>query len=375
MKIFDVAVVGGGIAGASFAYRVAGHRSLVLLEAEAQVGYHSTGRSAAEFSRQFQNETTGLLADASYDFLANPPEGFADVPLLIPRGNLVIASEERLPKLDAAFREVIATSAQSRPVSIEEAIAMVPFLRPDYMAGAFYDPACWDMEVESILQGYLRGARRNGADIRTGSPVSAVERDGGIYRLQTPQGPILARRIVNTAGAWADRLAVLAGLAPLGIVPHRRTAITVDVPADYDLAPMPGVNEVDEDFYFKPEAGKLMVSPADATPSDPCDAQPEDIDVAYAAHFLEQSTTLPVKTISHKWAGLRSFTADKLQVVGSDRNDPDFFWLAGQGGSGILTSPALSEWAAGLFLDGTPPERLVDLGLEPGIFSPRRLAR
>ncbi len=375
MEIFDVAVVGGGIAGASFAYRVAGHRSLVLLEAEAQVGYHSTGRSAAEFSRQFQNETTGLLADASYDFLANPPEGFADVPLLIPRGNLVIASEERLPKLDAAFREVIATSAQSRPVSIEEAIAMVPFLRPDYMAGAFYDPACWDMEVESILQGYLRGARRNGADIRTGSPVSAVERDGGIYRLQTPQGPILARRIVNAGGAWADRLAVLAGLAPLGIVPHRRTAITVDVPADYDLAPMPGVNEVDEDFYFKPEAGKLMVSPADATPSDPCDAQPEDIDVAYAAHFLEQSTTLPVKTISHKWAGLRSFTADKLQVVGFDRNDPDFFWLAGQGGSGILTSPALSEWAAGLFLEGTPPERLVDLGLEPGIFSPRRLAR
>lgn len=375
MEIFDVAVVGGGIAGASFAYRVAGHRSLVLLEAEAQVGYHSTGRSAAEFSRQFQNETTGLLADASYDFLANPPEGFADVPLLIPRGNLVIASEERLPKLDAAFREVIATSAQSRPVSIEEAIAMVPFLRPDYMAGAFYDPACWDMEVESILQGYLRGARRNGADIRTGTPVSAVERDGGIYRLETPQGPILARRIVNAGGAWADRLAVLAGLAPLGIVPHRRTAITVDVPADYDLAPMPGVNEVDEDFYFKPEAGKLMVSPADATPSDPCDAQPEDIDVAYAAHFLEQSTTLPVKTISHKWAGLRSFTADKLQVVGSDRNDPDFFWLAGQGGSGILTSPALSEWAAGLFLEGTPPERLVDLGLEPGIFSPRRLAR
>lgn len=375
MEIFDVAVVGGGIAGASFAYRVAGHRSLVLLEAEAQVGYHSTGRSAAEFSRQFQNETTGLLADASYDFLANPPEGFADVPLLIPRGNLVIASEERLPKLDAAFREVIATSAQSRPVSIEEAIAMVPFLRPDYMAGAFYDPACWDMEVESILQGYLRGARRNGADIRTGSPVSAVEREGGIYRLQTPQGRILARRIVNAAGAWADRLAVLAGLAPLGIVPHRRTAITVDVPADYDLAPMPGVNEVDEDFYFKPEAGKLMVSPADATPSDPCDAQPEDIDVAYAAHFLEQSTTLPVKTISHKWAGLRSFTADKLQVVGFDRSDPDFFWLAGQGGSGILTSPALSEWAAGLFLEGTPPERLVDLGLEPGIFSPRRLAR
>jgi D-arginine dehydrogenase len=374
MEIFDVAVVGGGIAGASFAYRVAGQRSLVLLEAEAQVGYHSTGRSAAEFSRQFQNETTGLLADASYDFLANPPHGFADVPLLIPRGNLVIASEERLPQLHTAFREVIVTSAASRMVSIDEAIAMVPFLRRDYMAGAFYDPACWDMEVESILQGYLRAARRNGADIRTGSPVSAVERDGGIYRLVTPQGPVLARRIVNAAGAWADRMAELAGLAPLGIVPHRRTAITVDVPADYDLGPMPGVNEVDEDFYFKPEAGKLMVSPADATPSDPCDAQPEDIDVAYAAHFLEQSTTLPVRTISHKWAGLRSFAADKLQVLGFDRNDPNFFWLAGQGGSGILTSPALSDWAAGLFLEGRPPIALVELGLDPDVFSPTRFA-
>ncbi|MHA7971669.1 NAD(P)/FAD-dependent oxidoreductase [Rhizobium sp. CAU 1783] len=373
MEIFDVAVVGGGIAGASFAYRVAGRRSLVLLEAEAQVGYHSTGRSAAEFSRQFQNETTGLLADASYDFLSAPPEGFADVPLLVPRGNLVIATEDRLPQLDAAFREVIGTSPETRRVSTDEAIAMVPFLRGDYMAGAFYDPACWDMEVESILQGYLRAARRAGADIRTGAPVTAVKRENNAYRLETPQGPVFARRIVNTAGAWADRLAELSGLEPLGIVPHRRTAITVDVPDEYDLGPMPGVNEVDEDFYFKPEAGKLMVSPADATPSIPCDAQPEDIDVAYAAHFLEQSTTLPVRTISHKWAGLRSFAPDKHQVVGFDPRDPNFFWLAGQGGSGILTSPALSEWAAGVFLDGAPPEHLTRLGLNAGTFLPARL--
>ncbi len=374
MEIFDVAVVGGGIAGASFAYRVAGHRSLVLLEAEEQVGYHSTGRSAAEFSRQFQNETTGLLADASYDFLAHPPEGFTDVPLLIPRGNLVIASSERLAQLQTAFSEVLLTSPDSRMVSVDEAVAMVPFLRRDYMAAAFYDPACWDMEVDSILQGYLRAARRSGADIRTGSPVLAITHEDGAYRLETPKGDVLARRIVNAAGAWADQLATLAGVRPLGIVPHRRTAITVDVPADYDLGPMPGVNEVDEDFYFKPDAGKLMVSPADATPSDPCDAQPEDIDVAYAAHFLEQSTTLPVRTISHKWAGLRSFAADKHQVVGFDGQDPNFFWLAGQGGSGILTSPALSEWAAGLFLDGHPPRRLVEQGLDPQAFSPARLS-
>ncbi|WP_244490220.1 FAD-binding oxidoreductase [Rhizobium sp. Root483D2] len=372
-NVFDIAVVGGGIAGASFAYRVAKHRSLVILEREAHVGYHSTGRSAAEFSRQFQTPSTGLLADGSYEFLANPPQGFADVPLLFPRGNLVIAQAERTTLLQSAFREVQGTSPQTRILHPDDALAMVPFLRPDYTAAAFYDPANWDMEVDSLLQGYLRQARHDGAEIRTKTRVTAVYRDNGAFCLTTPTGDIHARIIVNAAGAWADGLAQMAGLAPLGIVPHRRTAITVDVPVTYDLATMPGVSEVSEDFYFKPESGRLMVSPADATPSDPCDAQPEDLDVAYAAHFLEQSTILPVRAIAHKWAGLRSFAPDKRQVVGFDPRDPAFFWLAGQGGSGILTSPALSAWAAGVFLTGRPPQDLMDLGLTADYFAPNRL--
>ncbi|MDB5554643.1 MAG: glycerol-3-phosphate dehydrogenase [Rhizobium sp.] len=372
-NVFDIAVVGGGIAGASFAYRISKHRSLVILEREAHVGYHSTGRSAAEFSRQFQTSSTGLLADGSYEFLANPPQGFADVPLLVPRGNLVIAQAERKNLLKAAFRQVQETSPQTRMLHPDDALTIVPFLRPGYTAAAFYDPANWDMEVDSLLQGYLRQARHDGAEIRTNTPVTAISRDGSRFRLTTPTGEIHAHVIVNTAGAWADGLAQMAGLAPLGIVPHRRTAITVDVPVAYDLAATPGVSEVAEDYYFKPESGRLMVSPADATPSDPCDAQPEDLDVAYAAHFLEQSTILPVRNIAHKWAGLRSFAPDKRQVVGFDPRDPAFFWLAGQGGSGILTSPALSAWAAGVFLHGRPPQDLMALGLAAEYFSPNRL--
>lgn len=372
-NVFEIAVVGGGIAGASFAYRMAKHRSLVILERELHVGYHSTGRSAAEFSRQFQTPSTGLLADGSYEFLSNPPPGFAAVALLVPRGNLVIAQSERKNLLNSAFREVLVTSPKARILHPDDALAMVPFLRPGYTAAAFYDPANWDMDVESLLQGYLRQARHDGAEIRTNSPVTAISRDGGGFRLTTPIGEIRANIIVNAAGAWADELAQMAGLKPLGIVPHRRTAITVDVPALYDLSTMPGVAEVAEDYYFKPESGRLMVSPADATPSDPCDAQPEDLDVAYAAHFLEQSTILPVRTIAHKWAGLRSFAPDKRQVVGFDPRDPAFFWLAGQGGSGILTSPALSAWAAGVFLDGRPSQDLMALGLAADYFTPNRL--
>ncbi|MDW5316031.1 FAD-binding oxidoreductase [Rhizobium sp. PL01] len=198
---------------------------------------------------------------------------------------------------------------------------------------------------------------------------------GSRFRLTTPNGEIHAHVIVNTAGAWAGGLAQMAGLAPLGIIPHRRTAITVDVPAEYNLPATPGVAEVAEDYYFKPESGRLMVSPADATPSDPCNAQPEDLDVAYTAHFLEQSTILPVRTVAHKWAGLRSFAPDKRQVVGFDTRDPAFFWLAGQGGSGILTSPALSAWAASVFLDGHPPKDLTDLGLDADYFAPNRLLK
>lgn len=371
--IYDVAIVGGGIAGASMAYRLAEHRSVVVLERENACGYHSTGRSAAEYSRQFQNELVGLLADGSYEFLTNPPDGFTEVPLLRHRGTVNIAAHDKEDLIEPALRETRLHSPEARRLSIEETIAMVPFLRPDWLGGALYDPLSWDMEVETLLQGYIRFARRAGADFLTDRAVTGVTRQGGVYSLETPHGPILARQLVNAAGAWADPLAELAGLTPLGLTPLRRTAITVDVPGGIDVGALPSVNELDETFYFKPEAGKLMVSPADEHPSLACDAQPEDLDVAYAAHYLEESTTLPIRTISHKWAGLRTFAPDRRQVVGFSPQDPTFFWLAGQGGSGILTSPALSAWAAAEFLTGSPPPDLLALGLPADAFRPDRL--
>lgn len=372
-QIFDVAVIGGGIAGASFAYRVAGQRSLILLERENQVGYHSTGRSAAEFSSQFQSPWVVALADSSYDFLINPPAGFTDIDLLIPRGSLTIAQREQAHLIESAFSHIQSTSPESRILHPDDALAMVPFLKADYVAAAFYDPLNWDMEVDSLLQGYLRLARRAGAQVQLGSPVSSIHRQGDVYHLRTPAGEVRCRKIVNAAGAWADDFAAMAGLDRLGIVPYRRTAITVDGPEGLDLSTLPIVNEVEEAFYFKPESGRIMVSPADATPSEACDAQPEELDVAYAAHFLSESTTLPIKHIAHKWAGLRSFAPDKRQVVGFSPQDENFFWLAGQGGSGILTSPALSAWAAGVFLDGAPPADLCKAGLPTEFFSPARL--
>lgn len=372
--VFDVAIVGGGIAGASMAYRLAPHRSVVVLERESAFGYHSTGRSAAEYSRQFQNELVGLLCDGSWEFLTAPPDGFTEVPLLRHRGTVNIAPSDKAELVEAALTETRLHSPEARRLTVEEAVAMVPFLRPEWLGGALYDPLSWDMEVETLLQGFIRFARRNGAEFRTGQDVTAVTRENGCYRLETPTGPVLARKLVNAAGAWADPLAELAGLTPLGLTPMRRTAITVDVPAGIDVGALPSVNELDETFYFKPEAGKLMVSPADEHPSVACDAQPEDLDVAYAAHYLQESTTLPVQTISHKWAGLRTFAPDRRQVVGFSPQDPDFFWLAGQGGSGILTSPALSAWAASEFLTGEPPADLLALGLPRDVFRPDRLA-
>ncbi|WP_297836274.1 FAD-binding oxidoreductase [Pseudomonas sp.] len=373
-QIFDVAVIGGGIAGASFAYRVAGQRSLILLERENQVGYHSTGRSAAEFSTQFQSPWVSTLAESSYNFLTNPPAGFTDIELLIPRGSLVIAQRERAHLIESAFSHILSTSPESYMLHPDDALAMVPFLKADYVEAAFYDPMNWDIEVDSLLQGYLRLARRAGAQVQLASPVTSIHREGGVYHLRTPAGEVLCRKVVNAAGAWADDFAALAGLDRLRIVPYRRTAITVDGPKGVDLSTLPAVNEVSEAFYFKPESGRIMVSPADATPSEACDAQPEELDIAYAAHFLSESTTLSINHIAHKWAGLRTFAPDKRQVVGFSTQDENFFWLAGQGGSGILTSPALSAWAAGLFLEGVPPDELCKAGLQPDVFSPARLS-
>lgn len=371
-ETFDIAIVGGGIAGISAAYHLARHRSVVVLEREAALGYHATGRSAAEFAFRFHTPLVGRLAAASYPFLTAPPAGFSDIALLRRRGNLIVADTEKVDLLAKMY----AAEGEGMPgverLTVEQAVARAPILKADWVAGAFYDPDCWDIEAESLLQGYAKGARAAGASIRTGVELKAARREGSAWVLETNRGEVRAATLVNAAGAWADATANSCGVAPLGIVPYRRTAITVDAPG-VDVGALPEISDVDDTFYMKPDAGRLMVSPCDATESPPCDAQPEELDVAYAAWYVEQATTIPMRAVAHSWAGLRTFAPDKAPVVGYSAKAEGFFWLAGQGGFGIQTAPALGSLAAGLIVDGKVPENFAEHGLKAAPFAPGRL--
>jgi len=376
-EVLDTAIIGGGIAGVSLAYFLAGERSVVVLEQESALGYHASGRSAAEFAFRFHSPLVGRLAAISYPFLTNPPVGFTETELLKRRGNLLIANAEKRDRLAEVFaaESGTGTGAGSALVrmTVEQALERAPIINPDWVVDACYDPDCWDIEAENLLQGCAKGARAKGASIRTGATVSAARREGDHWVLETTMGEIRAKVVVNAAGAWADRTAAMFGIAPLGITPYRRTAITVDLPAGIDAGALPEICEIDELFYMKPEAGRLLVSPADATESEPCDAQPEEIDVAYAAWYLEQATTVPVKHVAHSWAGLRTFAPDRVPVVGYSGAAEGFFWLAGQGGFGIQTAPALGRFAAEMFKRQIVPADFTAHSLDATTFSPGRL--
>lgn len=330
MQTFDVAIIGGGIAGLSLAYFLRSHRSTVVLERETTLGYHSTGRSAAEFVLRYNAPEVCQLAAITKDFFDSPPDGFSDTPLLKRRGGVTIATTEKAARLDAVFRSELAFTPELLPLDEEELLERLPILKPGYAAAGFHDPNFWDIEVESLLQGYVRGARRSGVDIRERHGVLSARHDGSVWTIETPTGTIRARTVVNAAGGWADQTAALFGVKPLGIVPHRRTAILIDPPPSIDISAMPEINELDEDFYMKPDAGRLLACPADATPCEPGDVQPEEIDIAWAAHYVEEATTIPVHRIAKSWAGMRSFSPDKLPVIGPARDHSDFFWLAGR---------------------------------------------
>jgi D-arginine dehydrogenase len=361
--IHDIAIIGGGIAGASLAHFVGTERSVLMLEREAFHGYHASGRSAAEFTRRFHAPLVGKLAAASADFLANSPQDFCEIPLLKPRGNLLVADAEKAAHLSDVFRREAQSGGDIHMQSLEEAIARVPFLDPDVIKAAFYDPDCYDVETESLLQSFVKSARRQGGEIKTGCELLSARHNGSAWEIETSLGVFSAKVLVNAAGAWADKIAELCGIRPLGLTPFRRTAISIDLPEGIDASALPEVCEIDEVWYFKPDAGRLLVSPADATESEPCDAQPEELDVAYAVHYLEEATTLEVKAVAHKWAGLRTFALDRLPVVGFDSGQPAFFWLAGQGGYGIQSSPALGQYAADLLLGKELSEILRNAGL------------
>lgn len=370
--MFDFAIIGAGIAGASVGAELAGRGSVVLLEAEEQPGYHATGRSAALFVESYGNDLIRGLATGSKSFLTAPPDGFSDDPILTPRGCLYIGRSDQQEELN----KLCSTSAE-RVDSIslhggDFARHKVPVLRPDYVAGCVWEPDAQEIDVHGLLQGFLRQLRQSGSEIHCDHRVTAIERSGEGWRLQAGDQWFEARRIINAAGAWADEIAEWAGAARVGLAPLRRSACIVPPPRGHEIDDWPIVVDASEEFYFKPDAGKLLVSPADETPSPPMDAFAEDMDLAVAIDRMQQSADIEVERIEHSWAGLRTFAPDNTPVVGYDPEVENFFWLAGQGGYGIMTSPALSRVAAALVTGGAVPDDLAELGISEAALSPAR---
>jgi D-arginine dehydrogenase len=366
----DVVVVGAGIAGASAAWAI-GERggSVVVLEAEATAGHHATGRSAALLMETYGSAAVIGLVRASRPFIESPPDGFADHPLTAPRGVLWIARPESADRLRA---DADAWAAPHDVLDLAGARAHVPLLREQACAVAVHEPGAVDIDVDALHQGYLRSVRRDGGTIALGAPVAAIARQGaGGWVVTTSAGQIACGTIVNGAGAWGDVVAAMAGVEPLGLRPLRRTAFLFDQP-DVGARHWPLVCDADDRFYVKPDAGKILGSLADETLSEPCDAKPEELDVALAIDRIEEALDLRVHGVARPWAGLRTFSPDRVPTVGVDPDRPGFVWVVGQGGYGIKTSPAMA-WAAAAATLGEPwPERLTAAGLEAPTFSPAR---
>jgi len=369
----DVCVIGGGMAGASVAYHLAPHARVLLLEREAHVGYHSTGRSAALYSPQYGSLAIRRLTVATGPFLRNPPAGFAAAPILTPRGFLTIGTKADLPARAALEELARATNSPLELLSEAEVRALVPVIR----AGAFdwgtLDPGAMDIDVDALLQGFLRGARAHGAQITTREEVVSMGRADDGWRVNSSTLRIRASVVVNAAGAWADPIAALAGIEALGLTPLRRTAFNFDAPEHADPSPWPMVIDAAERFYFKPDAGRLLGSLAEEEPSPPCDAQSDDLDVAVAVDRIEQAVDFPIRRVLRSWTGLRTFAPDRDPVSGFEPTAPGFFWHAAIGGYGIQTAAALGAFAAARILDRPLPSSLADLGLAATDLDPARL--
>ncbi|MEX0809826.1 MAG: FAD-binding oxidoreductase [Dongiaceae bacterium] len=368
----DFIVIGAGVSGASAAANLAPHGRVLLLEAEDQPGYHATGRSAALWTPHYGNQLVRTLIAGSRDFLMDPPDGFSEHKLLEPRGLLTFAAPDHVDAIDRQLGEM---GDGHRVQRIEPAIAckMVPILRPEIVAAATYDPDVLAMDVNAIHRGFLRAASRKGVAPHCEVRVISIARRGNVWHVASDAEEFEAPVIVNAAGAWADEIAIMAGVKPIGLQPMRRTAVIVDGPDKVDVQSWPAVDQANIERYFKPEAGKFMLSPGDETPVDPQDAQPEDLDVAIVIDWFETVTTLKVRQVRHRWAGLRSFVSDRAPVVGFDPSVEGFFWLAGQGGYGIMLSPVLGRVTAALIAEGALPADLRDAGLDPAAIAPGRL--
>lgn len=347
----DVAIIGAGIAGAGLAAALAGERKVVLLEREDRPGYHSSGRSAAIFIQNYGNAAIRALSKASAPLFRNADPEFFPNPLLSPRGLLTIADDESLE----AFQKHLSAGEGLHEISAEQACRLVPILKQETIRAAAYEPDTQDIDTNALHQGYLKIHRRAGGETLCKAEVSAASRKDGLWRLETTAGVVEAEVVANAAGAWADRVAALCGAAPLGLAPLRRSIAVLPVPKNLDCSRWPLVDDAAERWYMKPEAGRMLVSPADEDPVEPHDAFADDMVLAEGLYRFEQAVTIPVERVESSWAGLRTFAPDRTPVCGyasaaGDKGGDTFFWLAGQGGYGMQTAPALSRLAAGLLL-------------------------
>jgi len=380
---FDTVVVGAGIAGAALAWQLlqdAPQHRVLLLEREAQPGMHSTGRSAAMWMPSYGPPAVRALTRASGPFYAAPPPGFSDVPLLPPRGVLYVAAPGQQATLDALQAELAPACPGLQRLDAAATLARAPWLRADQLLGSLWDAQSTDIDVHALHQGFLRGFRREGGLLRCGAELlSAQWHAGQGWQIALAGGSTLqATRLVNAAGAWGDMLAARCGVAPVGLVPRRRSAFTFRAPAGVATASWPLVASVDaegEGWYLKPDAGQLLGSPANADATHPQDVQPEELDIALAIHRIEAATTLHVGRPTATWAGLRSFVADGELVIGFDDACPGFFWLVGQGGYGIQSAAGAAALAAALVCGRPLPDALRAEGLDPAAVAVQRLRR
>lgn len=374
MADFDFLIIGSGIAGASCAAHLASRGRVAVFEREASHAYHTTGRSAAMWTALYGNDAIRMLTVASRPFYDAPPAGFAEHPLLTPRSCVYFAGAEQMGELDGIAAGADDLGIATRRLTAAETTAMCPALYPEGIAGGLHEPDAMDIDVNALHQGFLRMARAAGADVRTEAEVVALDAGPAGWTVRLADGArMTAAVVINAAGAWADEVAIMAGAPRIDLRPLKRTAFLIDAPEGLDSRHWPSMIEAHETFYFKPDSGRLLVSPCDETPSPPCDAWPEDLTIAECVERLQGWADIPVRRIVRAWAGLRSFVADRTPVIGFEPEAPGFFWLAGQGGYGVQTAPAAGRTAAALALGEDLPADIAGRGLKARTLAPGRL--
>ena len=365
---FDVIVVGAGIAGASVAAHLAETKRVLILEMEDRPGFHTTGRSAATFEPNYGPPPMLAFTRASNDFFVNPPQGFTDGPLLVPRSSLFFEAEGQ----EAFTEKMLANGSGLEEISEAQALKHFHVLREGYAKRTILDPHTGDLDVDLLHRGYLKLFKARGGQLLNSAAAETIERVGNDWRITIAQGVFESDILVNAAGAWGDVVAIKAGVKPVGLQPKRRSIGVIPMDGIEGAADFPMVTDMGETWYAKPQSGKMMVSSADATPVDPHDAYADDMAIAEGIERLMNATTIEVNHLDHSWGGLRTFAPDGSPVIGYDQYTEGFFWLVGQGGYGIQSAPALSRSAAAMVLKEKIPSDVLEAGLSLSEILPQR---